>query len=84
MTPARQRFPWTPEEERYVRQAYQARTGHKLIARRLNRTPRAVDQQIARMKERGLLKMHEAEEAQLLSRLEREAATPEFHRDERT
>jgi DNA-binding NarL/FixJ family response regulator len=73
----RHRYPWRVEEEVAICRAKRAGEPHKVIARELQRTPRAVDQHVARMKDRGLLAMHEAEEAALLERLEAEAALPD-------
>lgn len=73
------RYPWSPAEEAYVVQAKRARVRHKVMARELQRTPRSVDEHIARMKERGLIEMHEAEEADVLRRVEAEARTPEMY-----
>lgn len=75
---ARHRYPWHPTEEAFIRQAKLARpkVPHKAIARHLKRSPRSVDQHVARMKELGLLAMHEAEEQELLDRLEAELLLP--------
>jgi predicted transcriptional regulator len=80
VTDACHRFPWRPEEEAYVVRAKLDRVSHKRIARELKRTPRAVDQHVARMKEHGKLAMHRKEEAELLKKLEAEALQQEWYR----
>jgi Mn-dependent DtxR family transcriptional regulator len=54
MMDARHRYPWEPEEEQFLLKAMAGRVPHKMIARELQRTPRAIDEQVARLKERGL------------------------------
>lgn len=78
MIAERHRHPWTAAEEAYVRCAVsvQPKVPHKVIARHLNRTPRSVDQHVARMKEKGKLAMHRREELELLAKLEAEALFP--------
>ena len=70
---AHNRFPWTPAEEATLVRHKRAGTRHKIIARELQRTPRAVDQHVARMREKGKLAMHRREEMELLERVEQEA-----------
>jgi DNA-binding MarR family transcriptional regulator len=69
---------WGPAEDALIRHAKSARPKitHKVIARHLQRTPRSVDQHVARMKQRGLLAMHEREERELLERLLAELDLP--------
>jgi hypothetical protein len=74
---AHNRFPWTPAEEATLIQHKRAGTRHKIIARELQRTPRAVDQQVARMREHGKLATHRREEMDLLEKVEAEALQPE-------
>jgi hypothetical protein len=73
------RHPWEPQEEAYIiaAKASPKKVPHKVIARHLERSPRAVDQQVARMKEYGKLAMHRCEERELLERMEAEARMPE-------
>jgi Mn-dependent DtxR family transcriptional regulator len=73
------RHPWDDSEIKYVRSAKGLNVRHKVIARQLGRTPRSVDQQVARMKEYGLLAMHRKEEELLLEQVEREAHSPEMY-----
>jgi transposase len=73
---ARHRYPWTEREERLLIRAKREGVSHKAIARRLKRTPRSVDQHVARMREYGRLAQYRSEELDLLKRLEREALLP--------
>ena len=73
---AHHRFPWSPKEDAYVIRAKRSGVRHKVIARKLQRTPRAVDQHVARMKELGFLAMRRREELELLAKLEAEALLP--------
>lgn len=73
----RHRFPWTPEDEALLVQRKRSGARHKQIARELNRTPRSVDEQVARFKARGLLAMHRREETELLAKIEAEARHPD-------
>jgi hypothetical protein len=68
------RFPWTTEEEDalILRKSEGAR--HKVIARELQRTPRAIDQQVARLREVGKLEQFRKDELKLLKKVLREAA----------
>jgi len=75
----RDRFPWTEAEQAYVVAAKRGHVRHKAMARTLRRSPRAIDQKVARMKELGLLKMHEREEIELVEILLAEAALPEWY-----
>lgn len=65
---ARNRYPWTPEEEAFLRQEKHKRTPHKVISRELQRTPRAIDAHWA------ILTRHREEELELLERVKAEAA----------
>lgn len=76
---AHNRFPWSKGEVDLLVTRKRAGTRHKIIARELQRTPRAVDQQVARMKERGVLAMHNREERELLEKIEQEAAQAEWY-----
>lgn len=82
---AHHHYPWTRDETRLLVAAKARRVCHKDIARELCRTPRSVDQRVARLKSRGLLAKleeemngdtvaeHRAEELALLAVLRREA-----------
>lgn len=80
---AHHRYPWTPDEEATLARRWGQGARHKVIARELNRTPRSIDQHVARMKERGKLAMHRREERELLSKLEAEARQPEWFGERR-
>lgn len=69
---ARNRYPWTPEEEAFLRQEKHKRTPHKVISRELQRTPRAIDQHWA------VLQKHRQEELELLKRVRIEARSLEW------
>lgn len=69
---ARNRYPWTPEEEAFLCQAKRKHTPHKVISRELQRTPRAIDQKWA------VLTKHRMEELELLERVRAEAANLEL------
>lgn len=77
--PSRNGYPWKPAEEIKLLRRKRQGARHKVIARELNRSPRSVDQHVARMKERGLLAMHRREELDLLEKVRVEAAQPERH-----
>jgi predicted transcriptional regulator len=70
---AHHRHPWTPNEVIHLIHAKHKRVRHKTIARQLQRTPRSVDQQVARLKAKGLLQRMEAEQR---------ASVLEVHREE--
>lgn len=80
---AHNRFPWTADEEAHLATRKHEGARHKVIARELQRTPRAIDQHVARMKEYGKLAMHRREEMDLLARVEAEALQPERYPEER-
>jgi len=67
------RYPWTLAEEATLVNLKNGGVRHKVIARELSRTPRSVDQHVARLKERGVLARHRKEELGLLERVEAEA-----------
>lgn len=72
MIDARNRFPWDPDELAFLASAKAQRISHKAIARRLQRTPRAIDQKWALLKQR-------AEELELLGKVMAESLKPEMH-----
>lgn len=72
MLDARNRFPWSERDIAYLDQAKAKRVPHKTIARKLKRTPRAIDQKWA------VLRAHRAEELQLLEKVQAEAREPEL------
>jgi len=83
-TDIRHRYPWTEADERALALSKARRVPHKLIARTLQRTPRAIDQHVAKMKEAGRLQLildeasaaalseHDRYESETLRRLTRE------------
>jgi DNA-binding NarL/FixJ family response regulator len=79
---AHHRYPWTPAEEAVLVERYCEGVRHKQIARELSRTPRSIDEQVARLKDRGVLARVRKEERELLARVEAEARQPERYRHE--
>lgn len=69
---ARNRYPWTPEEESFLCTSKRNRIPHKTIARELQRTPRAIDQKWS------ILQKHRVEELELLEKVRAEAASLEL------
>lgn len=73
----RHRYPWTPEDDATLIALKADGASHKEIARELNRSPRSVDQMVAKFKEVGLLKIHRREELDLLNRVLAESTMPD-------
>ena len=81
MSLAFHRYPWTAADEALLIRRKRCGVRHKAIARELRRTPRSIDQHIARLKGRGLLERmtremngralekHDREETALLKKL---------------
>ena len=78
----RNRYPWTAEDERFLIAAKRERFGTKTIASFLERSPSAVANRLAEMREAGVLLCQREEEIDLLQRLLDEARSPELHPDE--
>jgi len=74
---ARHRHPWTPRDEAILVRAKRKGERHKIIARKLKRTPRSVDQHVSRLRDRGVLAQHRNEEIELLKKVRRESLQPD-------
>jgi hypothetical protein len=74
MLDARNRYPWHADEDAFLCAAKKRRVPHKVIARELQRSPRAIDQHWA------VLQKHRQEELELLAKVRKEALLPEYDR----
>lgn len=82
MLDAHHRYPWTPQDERFLIAAKRERYDHKSIARTLRRTPRSIDQKVKRLEGAGILLRVRKEELKQLDKLLAEAIQPDPYPDE--